>query len=223
MATRTISFSVGEFYHIYNRGTDSRDIFIDDADRRRFIKLLFVANGNKPFVFRDFPIGLPYVKFDRGETVTAIGAYCLMTNHFHLLLKETAEGGITNFMSKVLTSYSSYFNKKYGRTGRLFEGTFKAKHLDTDEYLKYIFSYIHLNPIKLIDSNWRENGITNRDNAKQFLGKYVYSTYLDYIGIDRIESLILNKEAFPGYFTELNEFEKFIDEWLMFKPNDSFT
>src|SRR3970282_2610066 len=117
MVERKINFSLDEYYHIYNRGTDKREIFLDNLDKERFLKLLFVSNGNKPFVFRDFPIGLPYVKCDRGEPITAIGAYCLMPNHFHILVRETSENGITKFISKILTSYSMYFNKKYNRSG----------------------------------------------------------------------------------------------------------
>ena len=94
MSTRNLSFSIGEYYHIYNRGTDKRVIFVDASDRERFIKLLFVANGTNPFVFRDFNIGVPYVKIDRGEPILAIGAYCLMPNHFHILVRETHENGI---------------------------------------------------------------------------------------------------------------------------------
>jgi len=181
--------------------------------------LLYVANGSKPFVFRDFPRGVPYVNFDRGEPIVAIGAYCLMTNHFHLLLKEISENGISKFMSKVLTSYSSYLNKKYGKTGKLFEGVFKAKHLDTDEYLKYIFSYIHLNPVKIIDPMWKENGIKNRANAKQYLNDYMHSSYLDYIGKVRTENVIISRVDFPDYFADFKEFELFISEWLLFKDD----
>lgn len=215
-----MSFSVGEYYHIYNRGTDKREIFLDENDKKRFIKLLFVANGSTPFVFRDFPIGLPYAEFDRGEIIVAIGAYCLMQNHFHILIKETTEQGITKFLSKVLTSYSSYFNKKYKRSGRLFEGTFKAKHVDSDEYLKYLFAYTHLNPVKIFDPEWKENGISNRPESKKFLANYGYSSYSDYQGVTRPESKILEKEMFPEYFSTTKDFDVFIDEWLDF---DSFT
>ncbi len=194
---------------------------MDDSDSKRFIKLLFVANGSKPFVFRDFPIGVPYVDIDRGEPVLAIGAYCLMPNHFHILAKETNENGISKVIGKVLTSYSSYFNKKYKRTGVLFEGTFKARHVDTDVYLKYLFSYIHLNPVKIIDPEWKENGIKDREGAKKYLAEYSYSSYLDYMGTNRIEGKILNKAAFPGYFVESIDFNQFINEWLTFKNQNS--
>ena len=89
-------------------------------------------------------------EIDRGETLVDIGIYCLVPNHFHLLIKEKTENGISEFVKKVATGYSMYFNKKYERTGSLFEGPFKAKRIDTDEYLKYIFSYIHLNRKQII-------------------------------------------------------------------------
>ena len=217
MTTRNLTFSVEEYYHIYNRGTDKRDIFCDEDDKKRFIKLLYLANGTKPFVFRDLPIGVPYVNIDKGEPIVAIGAYVLMGNHFHLLIKELQEGGITKFISRVLTSYSSYFNKKYERTGGLFEGTFKATHADTDEYLKYLFAYIHLTPIKIIDPGWKENSVTDREEAKKYLAKYGFSSYLEYIGISRQEGKILDKSAFPGYFTEPKDFDGYINDWLFYK------
>lgn len=223
MSTRNLSFSIGEYYHIFNRGTDKRDIFLDEEDKKRFIKLLFVANGTTPFIFRDFPIGLPYVEFDRGEPIVAIGTYVLMKNHFHLLIKETTEQGVSRFFSKVLTSYSSYFNKKYKRTGRLFEGTFKAKHIDSDEYLKYIFAYHHLNPVKIIEPNWKEVGIIDHNTTKAFLSEYHFSSYLDYKGVGRLEGKILNREAFPEYFATEMSFDAFVDEWLSFKDKFSPT
>jgi putative transposase len=140
-----------------------------------------------------------------------------MPNHFHLLIREKSDGGITKFMSKLLTAYSMYFNAKNGRTGCLFEGRFKASHADTDEYLKYLFSYIHLNPIKIIDPEWKESGITNRLESKQYLFDYTHSSYQDYLLIKRKESSILNKGAFPQYFSSLSEFERSIDEWLTYK------
>lgn len=220
MATRNFSFSIGEYYHLYNRGVDKRDIFLDDEDRERFMKLLFVANGTVPFVFRDLPIGLPYVVFERGDTLVAIGAYCLMTNHFHILVRETSEQGITKFLNKVLTSYSSYFNKKYDRSGRLFQGTFCARHVDSDEYLKYLFAYIHLNPVKIIDPKWKETGIEDLEKAKEYLANYHYSSYLGYLGKERQEEMILDKESFPAYFLEKGDFDSLIGDWLSFSSND---
>ncbi|MEK7569136.1 MAG: transposase [Patescibacteria group bacterium] len=213
---RKFDFSIGEFYHIYNRGTEKRRIFLDKSDYRRFEKLLYLCNSENGVVFRDIPIGEAY-EHDRGDTIVDVGAYCLMPNHFHLLLHEKIEGGISLFMQKVLTAYSTYFNKKYGRTGSLFEGVFKAVHVDTDEYLRYLFSYIHLNPVKIIDPKWKKNGIIDRAAAKKYLAEYYHSSYFDYMGRNREEGRILNKKAFPQYFLNFKDFDQFIDEWLSFK------
>src|SRR5690606_36166474 len=97
--------------------------------------------------------------FDRGKTLVEIGAYCLMPNHFHILLKSKEDDGISKFMNKLGTSYSMYFNRRYERTGILFQGRYKAKHVESDEYLKYLFSYSHLNPIKIIDPSWKDRGL----------------------------------------------------------------
>ncbi len=213
---RKFRFSVYEYYLVYNRGTDKRIIFMDEEDQQRFINLMFLCNSKRNMVFRDIPIGEAYV-FERGDTLVDIGAYCLMTNHFHLLVREKIEKGTSLFMQKLLTAYSMYFNTKYKRSGSLFEGPFRATHVNNDEYLKYLFAYIHLNPIKMIDSNWKEYGISNLPATKQYLNEYSYSSYLDYIKENREEGVVLNKEVFPEYFGSFNEFEQYIDEWMMFK------
>ena len=138
-----------------------------------------------------------------------------MGNHFHVLVKEETEGGIVKFVSKLLTAYSSYFNRKHDRTGALFESEFKASHLDTDEYLKYIFAYIHLNPLKIMDADWRDKPI-ERQQAERFLRKYRFSSYDDYIGKVRDEAVVLNKELFPEYFTTASNFEEYIYDWINF-------
>lgn len=212
---RKLNFSVEEYYHIYNRGTDKRNIFLDEGDRIRFMKLLYLCNTGKSIVFRDISTSEAY-EYERGETLVDIGAYCLMPNHFHLLIREKREGGITKFLGKLSIAYSMYFNKKYNRTGALFESRFKAKHVDFDEYLKYLFAYIHLNPVKIIDPEWKENGIANREVAKQYLATYSYSSYLEYIGTIRKEGEILERIAFPEYFMKPQDFDGFIDDWLSF-------
>jgi len=218
---RNFQFSEGEYYHAYSRGVEKRTIFLDDYDYKRFQALLYLCNGTKQFVYRDLPIGSTSVyRMDMGKKLVAVAAYVLMPNHFHLILKEIKENGITEFMRKLLTAYSMYFNKKHDRVGPLFQGTFKAKHLDTDEYLKYQFSYTHLNPIKLINPKWKEEGISNLKKAKDYLGEYSYSSYPEYIGTERKkreEAVILNREEFPDYFEDSNSFKDFINEWLQYK------
>lgn len=109
-----------------------------------------------------------------------------------------------------------YFNMKYERTGKLFEGAFKATHIDSDEYLKYLFAYIHLNPVKLFEKHWKEYGIGDRLGAKHYLEQYTHSSYSDYLGSKREEGYILNQQAFPEYFSETATFEAFVDDWLQF-------
>ena len=136
-----------------------------------------------------------------------------MPNHFHLLLHEKIDGGISLFMQKLLTAYSMYFNTKHDREGSLFESRFKAKHINTDAYLNWIFSYIHLNPFKLIHQNWKEKGISNLTSAKKFIQNYRYSSYYDYFIGDRPEKVILNKDIFFDQSPQINSFEDILKEF----------
>jgi putative transposase len=140
-----------------------------------------------------------------------------MPNHFHLLVHEKEEGGISAFMQKLSTAYSLYFNKKHNRTGKLFEGVFMATHANEDEYLKYLFAYIHLNPVKMIEPKWRDRGIVNMARVKKFLSDYYFSSYLDYASGARSEAVILNKNTFPKYFENRKEFHGHLNDWLNYK------
>jgi len=224
MTVRKTPLLIGEYYHIYNRGVDKRVIFLDEHDHKRFMMLLYLCNGTNPVDMRKYfdknnnNKGQPFVDFveifsiDRGEQIVDIGAYCLMPNHFHILVHERVEGGISMFMEKLSTAYSMYFNRKYERKGSLFEGRFKAKHIDSNPYLNWLFSYIHLNPIKLIYPEWKEKGIKDSSQAEKFMYGYEYSSYHDYFVGDRPEETILNKNVFPEHFSELNDFQQLIEE-----------
>ncbi len=217
---RKLQFGVGEYYHVYSRGVEKRNIFHSDADRMRFIKLLFLANNTNQFIFRDIE-HLSLKDIDRGDEIIAIGAYCLMPNHFHILIKQTTENGLSVFMQKLTTGYSMYFNRKHDRVGPLFQSRFKAEHVDEDSYLKYLFAYIHLNPIKLIEPMWREEGVNDTHRAKQFLKDYKYSSYQDYTNNAREEALILSKNEFPEYFESMINHTEFINEVLKLKENNT--
>ncbi len=218
--TRSITFSTGEFYHIYNRGTEKRKVFLSHYDYERFITLLYLCNSDNPVPENIGRKSLNEIfELDHGKNLVDIGSYCLMPNHFHILAREKKENGLSRFMQKLTTGYTMYFNKKYNRTGNLFQGVFKAEHADKDEYLKYLFAYIHLNPIKLIEPEWKEKGIKNFSKATDFLKNYSYSSYQEYIGVDRKEKVIINSEEFLDYFETTNDFQKMIDFWLIFnKP-----
>lgn len=228
MANRKHPFVEGEFYHIYNRGNSKQKIFLDKKDYEHFIKCLFVCNTYKNFKFRDDVVdaNIDAFDFDRGEALVSIGAWVLMPNHFHIYftIKKSHKSDmweknqISEFMRKLSTAYSKYFNAKYNRTGGLFEGAFKATLVSKDVYAKYLFSYIHLNPIKLIDSKWKENGIKNKKGALKFLESYKHSSYLDYQGIKRPENAILDTKSFPNFFKDINDFNEEILDWISFSP-----
>lgn len=217
--SRNIDISINEFYHLYNRGVDKRVVFMDTEDYERFVALLYMANTNIPVHISNYQ-GLTLIELlalERGETLVDIGAYCLMPNHFHVLVREKVENGISIYMHKVMTGYTMYFNKKYMRTGSLFGGTFKAQHVYREEHLKYLFAYIHLNPIKIIDSKWKKNGIIDKKKAEAYLREYRYSSYIDYSAQAREEGIILNHSAFPGYFDTAVAFKSFVSWWLSFE------
>ena len=100
----------------------------------------------------------------------------------------------------------------------MFEGKFKSQHASNDRYLKYLFSYIHLNPVKLIDSKWKENGIASIQKTFEFLRSYEYSSYLDYVSENkRSQGILLKRKAFPSYFPNCKKFQSEILEWINYK------
>ncbi|MES2023341.1 MAG: transposase [Patescibacteria group bacterium] len=228
MSYRKDSLVDGEYYHIYNRGNSKQNIFLDEADYKHFMECLFVCNTRKNFSFRDDIISpdIDAFDFERGEMLVSIGAWVLMPNHFHIYLTinpnrshksdKWKKNNISEFMRKLLTAYSKYFNTKYNRTGGLFEGSFKSVIMSQDVQAKYIFAYIHLNPVKIIDHNWRTKGI-DKKKALSFLSTYKWGSYFDYSSNEgRKEGAILNKNDFPKYFLIIKDFNKEIFEWLSF-------
>lgn len=197
--SRKIPFIKDNYYHIYNRGTEERKIFLNESYYQRFAVLLYLCNNTEPV--RSTPMQgrtlQSMLKEERENTLVNICTYCLMPNHFHLLIQEKTDGGISKFMQKLLTAYTMYFNTKNERTGALFQGKFKAKLINEDRYFWYLISYIHLNPIKLIEPSWKETGIINKKSAEKFLQKYKHSSYLDYCGRQRLEQVLINKTSLP--------------------------
>lgn len=217
MSNRKINFVQGEYYHLYNRGNSKQKIFMDEEDYLHFIGLLYGCNNENNLKLSNLNKKQNIYDLERGEPLVGIGAYCLMPNHFHILIAEIKDGGISKFMQKLSTAYVMYFNKKYKRTGSLFEGKFKSIHMKNNTQIKYLFSYIHLNPVKLIQKDWKEKGIIDKKEALIYLNKYLYSSYLDFIGEQRVQNKILRLDLFPNYFPSKNIFNKEIFEWLSFR------
>lgn len=214
-------FITGEYYHIYNRGIDKRVIFKLKKDYERFMMLLCLANSNDSFRLDDIlnkqhKIFDEILLLDKGEPLVSIGAWCLMTNHFHLLIRQEVDGGITKFMKKVGTGYSMYFNIKYQRKGALFGGLFKSKLVGVDDnYMRQLFGYIHINPLEIEFPKWKDQVNKSSVNMKKFLESYRYSSYLDYLGEDRVEENIIKTENFPDYFQGARSFEDFIENYFV--------
>lgn len=148
MPNRIIEFASEEMYHIFTRGVEKRNIFLDDRDRERFMSLLLHCLPIEPLPSFSFmkKLGRKSEKPKDGRGIVDILCYCLMENHFHLLLKQNVDGGISTYMHRLLTSYSRYFNIKYKRSGSLFVHPFKAVHVEDDNQLLHESRYIHLNP-----------------------------------------------------------------------------
>ena len=229
MLNRQNIFEGGQYYHLYSRGNSKQDIFLDDKDKERFTKLLYLCNSTKNINFRDDIVKqkIDAWDFDRGKNIISVGAWVMMSNHIHIYAKclesspmsDIGENGITIFMRKLLTSYVKYINKKYERVGGLFESKFKSVHIKDDNQAKYLFSYIHLNPLKIIDSKWKKNGVKNIKKALDFLNKYRWSSYNDYRGIVRPENKIITPSDFPEYFSDPKIFDDEVFDWLNFNQD----
>ena len=136
------------FYHVYNRGAGNQVIFRDDQDRNKFLSI--IARHLDPDETTTKTDGCEYEKYD-----IELVAYCLMGNHFHLLVfQESDPGALTQMMRSVATAYTMYFNRKYKQFGHLFQSAFKASLITNDAYLLHITRYIHMNPRNYLRYRW---------------------------------------------------------------------
>ncbi len=192
------SFGVGEWYHCYNRGVDKRRVFCSPHDYRRFLQALYLSNSTKAIHQNDvnFLSHDEIFRHIRGDPLVSIAAYCLMPNHFHIVMQEIVEGGISSYMQKVGTAYTMYFNKRNERTGNLFLKPFRARRITSEAHFMHIPNYLHLNPAELFEPHWKR-GILRADIAqlKKRLLNYEYSSAGYYFGAPRAESLVLDPET----------------------------
>ena len=159
---RKINFHEDEYYHVYNRGTDKRTIFLEEREYERFLYLLYACNDvnpllNSQFYYRGFASIVTQI--DTREKLVNILCFCLMPNHYHLLLQQRVKEGISRFMQKLGTGYTMYFNTKHKRNGVLFQGVFKGIHVEDERYLTHLTRYIHLNPLELKKPDWKKIGV----------------------------------------------------------------
>ncbi len=208
---RKTQFQNEYYYHIYNRGVDKRDVFLDDRDYFNFVVRLSILNNNSKFEERIYYNSRDKVKAKKESNPKALEldsflanlpkfvdiiVYCLNSNHYHLLLQQKQDNGISKFMHKLATAYTNYFNKKYNRSGSLFQGKYKAVAVKTDEQLQYVSAYIN--------ANYEIHKIGKAD-------VWQWASYLDYVG--KRQGKLCNKNNILGYFDgSVKKYQEYISE-----------
>lgn len=221
MGMRKKEFANGEFFHIFNRGVDKRTIFIDSYDPERFFTSMIQFNSLDPIgslYEHSFRLGGETPKL---EKLVNIIAYCLNPNHFHFILEQVTDGGISEFMKRLSGGYTSYFNNKYKRSGSLFQGVFKDVHIDSNTYLLHASAYVNLNDrvhklggetakfVKSLSSwgEYTDEKIQGVCQKEIILGQFKDTKEYKEFALSSLRSIIQRKE-------ETRDFEKFLLEQL---------
>jgi len=193
MGSRSIDFTTDEYYHVYNRGTDKRAIVQDTYDANRFIEMLRLFNSVDPLGgLYQHSLEVSLQRERNKEPLVEVVAYCLNPNHYHLVLKQCVDNGISQYLQRVGTGLSKFINHKYRRTGSLFESKFKAKHLADNDYLLHTSAYVNLND--------RVHRITAP------MTQLVRSSWLEYV---KEKSGICAKGVILDQFKSIEEYEQF--------------
>ncbi len=207
MPYRKEEFINDGIYHTILRGIDNNLIFKDTDDYYRGIFSIYEFNNSQPTTIQEKRRERSRYKknidrrrtsiessdfVDRRDRLVDILTFCFMPNHIHLLLKQIKTEGLRNFMIKLGSGYGRYFNQKYERKGYVFQNRFRSVPIKDDNQLMTVVNYIHLNPVSIIEPNFKEKGIKNHSvqEVMNFLKTdYRWSGYLDYIGIKNFPSV----------------------------------
>ncbi|MFC1756617.1 transposase [Patescibacteria group bacterium] len=214
-------FAPGEYYHLYNRTMLHIPEFEDFGNAEKLTQCFLLSNST------DSGRAFDYLRNDRsatwrkaveiawrGDNLVDVVAYVIMPNHYHLLVRELAEGGVTNFSRRCNTAIAKYINVKKERKGSLFESSFKAKHIDSNNYLLHLSLYIHLNPLDFIaNKNWRTGNLKNWNSKKRELIKYPWSSLKSFIYKDFEDLVLSGTEIILDQFKGGEEYERFLKEW----------
>jgi len=193
---RKIQFENGEYYHVYNRGTDKRKIFLDVRDIKRFFQSMKEFNTpNTIGSIYERQFYRPKTSEKQKERLVDFVCYCLNPNHFHFILEQLIDKGVERFMHKLGSGYSTYFNKKYKRSGVLFQGAYKAKHIDSDTYLLHASAYVNLN---------------HRIKGKQSL--FSQSSWDEYVMVQ--QENFCNKDIVLNQFGSVSRYREFAENAL---------
>lgn len=218
MPYRKEQFVNNEYYHILNRGIDKRTIFQDEADYRRFLDGLREFNTEQSVSMRAVRHRnrVSDIRHRNPVSVSSpplvnILCYCLLPNHFHLMLKQLVENGIQEFMHKFMVGYTKYFNTKNERLGHLFQGPFKAVPIEGETQLLHISRYIHLNALDLSEPRWRKGEVADWGQAKKYLEDYPWSSYP--IFVEKQTSEFCDPELLKDIFKNPQDYDRFLQEW----------
>ena len=223
-------FEIGGIYHVFNRGVEKRKIFLKNQDYSRFILALEFFNRIDSYLdIWDLIVpkggpGPPLARLEKErikdfEPLVEFLVFCLMPNHFHFIIREIHEGGISLFMNK-LGGYSTYFNKQYDRVGPLFQGRYKSVKIKNDTQLINIFSYAHTNPVELVESEWKDLKVKNKKNALKYLETYKWSSYRDYIGKPTYPAVV-NRKFFLDLLSGEKGCKQVVEDWISFKAQNA--
>lgn len=202
---RKTPFVENEYYHIYNRGVDKREIFSDQYDVKRFFQSMAEFNIIEPIgsIYENSFVKEKEVKLGSSTSkLVEFVCYCLNPNHYHFLLKQIAENGIEKFMHRLGTGYTKYFNNKIKRTGSLFQGRFKSIHIDSNEYLLHLSAYINLND--RVHSLDKLGSSTSKSR----------SSWEEYVSRKNFGAKFCESDIILGQFDSPGEYEKFALEAL---------
>jgi putative transposase len=174
-------FTTNGTYHIYNRGVEKRKIFIDYQDYQRFFFLIDRVN-TKSNIKNTSERLKNKVKgsmkpIRRSEPLVKVFTQCCMPNHYHLVVQQLVDGGVSKFLQKLNVGYTMYFNKKYDRNGVLFQGKTKSKLIDSNSYYNTVTRYIVSNPLELKKSS-KYKKLKDSDFLKQYKWLHTSETYL---------------------------------------------
>lgn len=200
-------FVENAYYHIYNRGVEKRNIFQDEKDYKVFLHFLKLYL-EEPAPHRVQPFGGLNPRKSLNKEISLL-VYCLMPNHFHLLVKQKTKDAITKFMRRICTNYVMYFNNRHERVGSLFQGIYKGVLVETEEQLLHLSRYIHLNPME--PSTKRPSGFNPLE--------YPYSSYAEYLGkrrtkwINTQEILSYFKTAQRTSLKDMLSYETFVEDY----------
>jgi putative transposase len=203
----------GDIFHIINRGVDKRVIFNDNDDYTRFCNNLEDFNDKRNVeesYYNRTKLKEIFVKNDKNKLVDIL-CVVLMPNHFHILAREKIDGGASLFSKKITSGYTQAFNLKNKRSGVLFQGRTKKILVVKDEHFYILPFYIFSNPIKLLESNWKKEGLKSLSNVKKFIKNYKWSS----LNNEKLKQII-DRNKFLDIFNVENE-KKFIedfDNWL---------